>query len=475
VSKSNSALTWYVDPINGADDLLHGTGTGTNAFKTIQFAYDSLPDVISSEHQQTIQLADGVHNENYRSAASLPRPAILYSEGKTIRGRTDRSAGRLEAPILIVGNTSDNTAVTIKAATGYDSSVIYNLREQIAFDSLTIEGLSGMVLDELVASHRGMSYIHLNDCVLDGISVSDTSAGLVVESTGQLEMTGFSEIKNCLVGAKTLTNGDMINISADTIIHDCTTGILATGGGEIKLNKTGTGLRVHTCTTGISCQFDSMVILKGPSNIDRLSIESPINIVGGKVSATYTDIESTIDIELGVLDLNNCGHQSTVIANSGSSVRYTGSDTFTTGNTANSSSNPVRIYDGAAIQTAGTNNFVRSGGADYIIGQRLATFTANGQTLTLNEWDKLVLVRGTAANFTGLILSVPTLLNQEVTLFGDSFNADFIDSTTAQFATGGIQLGNSAGVDFASVTLKASDPTASGTLLWLEIGRSPLN
>jgi hypothetical protein len=415
-----------------------------------------------------------VYNTNYIAAVDLPRAAILYAKGRELRDRTDRTAGRLEAPILIVGNTSDKTAVTIRAATGYDVAVIYNLREQIAIDSLTVQGLSGLALDELVASHRNTSYMHFNDVVFDGVSVSDTDTAVVTEAGGEIEITGSSELKNCATGAKTLNQGDQIVISADTVVSNCTTGALATGGGQIKFNLTGSSMRVHTCTTALSCQADSFFILKGKDTSTRLSIESPVESLQGVISATFVDFESTISLEQSKLTMNTCGHQNALTAYPGSAVYYDDSNTYTTGNTESTSANPVRIYKDAAISFSGTSNLVRSGGTTYKVGQRVATFSADSQALTVNEWDRFIIVRGSGADRASLTLSAPTLEGQELTLFADSFNADFIDSTTAEFASGGVALGNTASSDFASVTLEVSDPAATGTLKWREKGRSSL-
>jgi len=472
--ETTEARTWYVDPVLGTDAFGYGVSTGAGAFKTIQYAYDQIPNIINIEHIQTIQLADGTYNENYRAAATIPRPSIFYAEGKTMRDRTDKVAGRIVAGVRIVGNTSDKTLCIIKGATDYNKAVIYNLRGQIGFDSVTIQGLSGYHIDEMVMSHRQQSYIHLVDCIIDGVAVGDTNTGLVTESGGRIEFVGFGEIKNCREGASTLSNGDEIAISSDVNVYDCTNGLFAAGGGRIQFIISGSGMRVYNCTTALNGQPGGIFELRGLNTSTRVSIESPVTMNGSIMEATYVDFESTIQLEQSTLLFNTSGHQEALTALAGSNVRYRTSDTYTTGNTENNSSDPIRCYLGASVQLSGTNNLVKAGGTAYTIGDRLQDVSANSSTITIQPWDRNLIIRGSGANYTGNVLSAPTEQNQEVTIYADSFNVDLIASTTAYFGTGaGIAMGNSAGADYHAVTLKAS--SVSGTLLWRESGRSSLN
>lgn len=78
----NSGGDIYVDPINGKPFPFHDGRSKEKAFRTLQEAWDSLPDTIHS--RVTIHLLDGVHYVGPLKGSvgyDLPKPAILFKRG----------------------------------------------------------------------------------------------------------------------------------------------------------------------------------------------------------------------------------------------------------------------------------------------------------------------------------------------------------------------------------------------------------
>ena len=72
----SQAATWHVDPILGTDDISHGTGTGVNAFKTIQYAIN-FGTVATGD---VIKLAAGTYTE---SNIVVDKPLTIQGTGAT--------------------------------------------------------------------------------------------------------------------------------------------------------------------------------------------------------------------------------------------------------------------------------------------------------------------------------------------------------------------------------------------------------
>lgn len=76
------AATWYVDGILGTDDGVHGTGTGNDAFKTIQYAVNDG----RVGNGDTINVAAGTYNEDIQIDKGLTIQASEGADNTTIRG-----------------------------------------------------------------------------------------------------------------------------------------------------------------------------------------------------------------------------------------------------------------------------------------------------------------------------------------------------------------------------------------------------
>jgi len=94
---SFGSMVVYVDPVNGTDSPDYGGTTGTGAFQTIQYAWNSIPAVFVGDVQ--IILASGTYSEN------------LELFGKAAGG-----------PYTITISGSLSTSVTEQTTTGVDDS-----------------------------------------------------------------------------------------------------------------------------------------------------------------------------------------------------------------------------------------------------------------------------------------------------------------------------------------------------------------
>jgi hypothetical protein len=84
-TRSFGTMTLYVDPVLGTDSSEKGFGTGADAYKTMQYAYNQIPPIVDSI--VTINLADGTYT--FTSTWALtPRLVLTAGAYVTIRGST---------------------------------------------------------------------------------------------------------------------------------------------------------------------------------------------------------------------------------------------------------------------------------------------------------------------------------------------------------------------------------------------------
>jgi hypothetical protein len=68
--ESHGQVDVYVDPIDGTDDLNHGYGIGTSAFKTLTYALNHIPPLIM-DGSYYVHLAAGIYADNYEITGHL--------------------------------------------------------------------------------------------------------------------------------------------------------------------------------------------------------------------------------------------------------------------------------------------------------------------------------------------------------------------------------------------------------------------
>jgi hypothetical protein len=91
---SLGTMTVYVDGTNGTDDLDKGTGTGTDAFASIQYAVDTIPGLVGGN--VVINIASGTYSET------------VTIQGKTVCG---------DYTIDLIGTTTNSSSQTVSSAT----------------------------------------------------------------------------------------------------------------------------------------------------------------------------------------------------------------------------------------------------------------------------------------------------------------------------------------------------------------------
>ena len=113
VNKSTVALTYYVNSTSGSDTN-DGLTSGT-AFKTIQHAIDSLPQVIN--HTVTINISSGTYNETVNINGFLGYGTLILNGGTSLTTAVNYIVGSISMlnsfiPINITGLTCNSTSTT---------------------------------------------------------------------------------------------------------------------------------------------------------------------------------------------------------------------------------------------------------------------------------------------------------------------------------------------------------------------------
>jgi len=93
-------LTYYVDGTDGTDDQNHGTGVDASAYKTVQYAWDQIPPIITG-------------------LVSVYLSGDTYSESVSLQGKPSYSLpAYTDAPITFYGTLNDITEAGDGTATG---------------------------------------------------------------------------------------------------------------------------------------------------------------------------------------------------------------------------------------------------------------------------------------------------------------------------------------------------------------------
>jgi hypothetical protein len=446
-----SAKTWYVDPILGSDAEGQGEGAGADAFRTIQYAYDQLPQLII--FQQTIQLADGVYNTNYLAPAQsvdLPRPAILFGRGKFIASRTQKSGNDLEGGIIIKGNPVTPSNVVLEPTDTYNYG-IYNGQGQLGIQDLIIRPeVAATSIENLLTAHRNGARIHAVNVSLDGRSKAVTSNGIICESGGEVEFTTNQDevqIKNCDILARTLVSGDLCTITGNYKLSDANIGLQAIGNSEIKLGASGiSGQTITNCTTAaIFAAFGAYVTIGGKDDIDHTLISSRVTAESGAVIRfVWVDTDAQMEIIGSTLKLNNSDFQDQVLLRS-SDLFIEDSDSFIFPNVANNNNNPLALTYGSRIYKQGTNNIIGPSGLPETYNPITLTYTSDSEVQAISESTNVYRINGSGANrLTCEIDASGVAEGRTIYLDGDTWGVEFTSGTNMDIPSN-FTIGNSSG------------------------------
>jgi hypothetical protein len=422
--------TWYVNASSGSDTN-DGTTAGT-AFQTIQHAIDQLPPII--KHQQTIQLADGIYNTSSRAAADMPRPAIVYPQGKVISQRTAQDGSDLEGMIVIKGTTKAGTIVQNNTASGYTYAV-YVSRCEIAMQDLTIQAdTSGAAANSLLTVHRS-GYAQCRRVDFNG--QSNATFGVIAESGSIAELSGCN-ISDCTNGASAIGEGDSIVFShqdPDGVISGCTTGLTGGLGGQIAVYvfqpSLGDVAVITGNTFGARNTSDARLFLRGESPTSRVLVEDPIYIEnGGVLDTVWVAFDTSIFAENADVKLNTSDFQSGIQLNN-SNLWINNCNSYIAPATANDSNKPIDIRWNSGVYYEGTNNIVGLASQPAFRGGGDLLFTANSQTVAADPYyDSFRITGGTVARTGCQIDSTGVEEGRILYVTGDTWDVELIGSGT---------------------------------------------
>lgn len=453
-----SEFTWYVDPILGTDAIGYGVSSGANAFKTIQYAWDQLPTILN--HQQTIQLGDGIYNTNYIASADQPRPAILWGKGKitTFRSTRDTSNNEITGAVVIKGNNASRSSTVIKTGSDFTYGIYIN-KGNVGIQDIEIQSDAVTKASGLLVSHRTDTYIHCTNVLIDGKDVAGSkfaSNGVIAESGGQVELSDECVVKNADVGCVTLTDGDNITVSGSTEINSCETGatILA---GFLKMfmsANVASNEMIHSCTTAIRGVFGQIEV-RGSSSTNRAVIESPMLMEGSYLNLVNADTLELVQLSNGSsvkYDSSNFQRQLQLKA---STAYLRNSDSYVSPATANTDTIPVGILYGSTVEYEGTNNITGASGGPASYNPRDLDFTADSQIVAIEDDTDIYRIDGNGANrLTCEIDSTGVPDGRTIHIDGDTSGVEFTSGTNMDIPTNFSVGGNTGQYSGATLTMR---------------------
>ncbi len=266
------AVDYYVDP-SGTDDGSHGSGTGTDAWATIEYAVNNVSD--PETETIIIYVAAGIYNL-YHDGNTDPIDIAITFNNLTIQGASEGST-------IIQGNTSAAAAnsyifdiyadgsftsdVTLKDMTirygNYSNSgsgIIIN-DETLTLTNCTISGNEGT--NSAGGIYNDGGNLTMNNCTVSGNSTNNNE-----DAGGILNRIGTLEMNNCTVSENTCgidyAGGGIYNYAGggtSTItMNNCTISGNDGGwaGGGI-YNDTGASLTMTNCTVSGNSASDGDV------------------------------------------------------------------------------------------------------------------------------------------------------------------------------------------------------------------------
>jgi parallel beta-helix repeat protein len=206
--------TWYVDGTSGTDDNTHGTGPGSDAFKTIQYAINDA----RVADGDTINVAAG----KYHEAVTIDKSLTLSGKSKeTIAdgGGTGTAVNMAAGDVAINGFTIQNATYGID----FDSEV-----QGCIVEGNTVRGISNDGIRVFGASSNIISGNEIFDIADLGIYITTGANNNI--SKNHIHSCGFAAIE--LWGSEELAKNNRFE---GNTIEDNKMGLVLFGGSESKV------------------------------------------------------------------------------------------------------------------------------------------------------------------------------------------------------------------------------------------------
>ena len=206
MSTSLMAVDYYVDPL-GTDDVSHGEGTGTDAWKTIEWAVNNVSD------PTTATIIIHVSGDTYTLNSNdidIDRGFGSTSGGLTIRGagstivQAAASSGTANDRVFYINGSDETVAledmtILYGKTTSYGGG-LYNMAGTLTMINCTVSGNTSGYSGGGLESYAGT--LTMTNCTVSGNTAEDYGGGLT-NNYGTLTMT------NCTVSGNTVNPGSL--------------------------------------------------------------------------------------------------------------------------------------------------------------------------------------------------------------------------------------------------------------------------
>lgn len=428
---------YWVNSTVGDDTT--GDGSEEAPYRTIQKAYDSLPDQCT--RQQTIWLAPGDYNELPDGAYAQARPAILSAYGKTTALRSSLVDGNLTGAIIIKSTTGVRGDVRIQSNSGEYG--VYVHKGNLGLQDVTIEGSASL---GLLVAHRTDTYVQCLNVLVNGEDATTNQRGVYAESGGQVELADACLVTNCNIGVSTLTNGDTVTISGSSQVTYCTTGINVKSG-TVYLSMTDTSFArrnmIENCATAINGS-NGTIEIRGANSSSLAVVANPIEGINMFVETVYAEVWDTVDLDAGsTLRMDNSGYNQQVTVRDGH-LYHRSSNSFLTDTTNNVDVAPLYL-PGSTLTLEGTNSIVGANGAFVPFTRTFAPTTDNVQVPVTDD-TRVIYMNGNGAARTGCQLNADSVPEgYTVRVEGSTWSIELVNGSE-MFLSSPIIIGNSSGM-----------------------------
>jgi len=302
---SIGAMTLYVDGTSGTDDLNHGTGTGSNAFKTIQYAIDVIPPIYTGDviinigagnYTEAIIIRGKQPSGNFSITlnGTLSSVADLTSDGDGVQGsganlaafyKSGMTANQYQNKILKFTSGSNNDTYKIIDSNSNDAGtkLIYCAglalaAKPVANDTATVYDW-GTTVQNIYCYGVRVNLNYIKCTTANGIQSSDYA---VVGATVCQSTVTANYAANCTnYSTLTLTNC-LFTTSGSRLIHCDNNSLLDMYGGKcfgvtastlmiiaeyMGIIRIWYGCIVDTCAYGLYCIVQGLMRTYGVGNV----------------------------------------------------------------------------------------------------------------------------------------------------------------------------------------------------------------